>query len=159
MKALIQIALLIFFFVAGTLSYDTICLWTLKMITYFTNDKIHFFGKLWDFLGKPEFGMVILLIPVSGYLELRALEQKRTILLFKFCLVYFLFFIISYCMVCYFYAQYLYDLIKQNKIFMETGAIPLGKVNLYIIGLLTIISAGLFSFTFNRFTIKNNPSK
>ena len=163
MKLLIKIAVLVFFFVAGTLSYDTVYLCTLKTITYFTNDKIHFFGKLWDFLGKPAFGLVILLIPISSYLTLRILKQKRAVLLFRFCLVYSLFIIISYFTVCYFYSQYLYDLIKQGKEFIETGDIPLGKVNLYMIGLFTILLASLLNYIFNKFILKttslNKPYK
>ena len=154
MNTVIEIIILVITYLIGQFSYDTVYLWTLKTITYFTKDKIHFFGKLWDFFGKPEFGLVILLIPILGYLELQFLKQNRKIWLLKYWLLYLLFIVIFYFVSCYIYSLYLFDLIKKDKILVSIDSIHLGNVNLYVIGLFTISLSALSNYLFNRFTIK-----
>lgn len=158
MNSIIKILVLLVSYLIGQFSYDTIYSLSLKTIGYFTNDKIHFYGKLWDFFGKPSFGCLALLLPVLGFLGIKVLKLLHRSELWKYWVLYSVFIGIFYFTICYFYGQYLLNLIRSGKIFSDNFAINLSNVNLYIIGALTIVLASIFTFVFYRFALRRKSS-
>ncbi len=151
MKALFKIVILIIFFVCGTLSYDTFYDWSLNLITFFSDDKIYFFGKLWDFLGKPSFGYLLPAIPILGHLGVKhynIISKSRQLIYWA---IYFLCIGISYFVTCYFYFLHLVKQIEMNKIILEDRSTPMYNVNIYTIASVTIIMATIFQYVCYHF--------
>ena len=153
MKSVIKTFILIATYLVGQFSYDTIYSWTLKAIKYFTEGKIQFFGKLWDFMGNPYFGLVLLLLPILGFLATILLKINRQIDLLKYWVTDFIFIGITYFAVCYVYGQYLLNQIKEGKIVAHNYDIHLHNVNLFTIGTFTISLGTSATFIFYKFTL------
>jgi hypothetical protein len=150
MNALFKIAVLIIFYAVGTLSHDLIYSWSLKTITFFTGNKVHFFGKLWNFLGRPAFGLLILAIPILNFLGIRILKITSRRKLFEYWISYLIFIPICYFATCYVYSLYLLKQIEAHKIGFENGSTHLHNVNIYLIGIITITLAAIFNFVYYR---------
>ena len=155
MNSLIKISVLIATFLIGQFSYDTIYWWTLKAIRSLTGDKLQFYGKLWDFIGKPSFGLVALLLPISVFIGIKVNKLVRRVDSLKYWLVHFLFLGLFYFLICYLYGQYLISQINGNKIYSDDYGIHLNNVNMYIIGTGTILLSTISTFLCFRFWLAN----
>jgi len=151
MKILIKIAILTSFFVVGTLSYDTLYSCTLKTITFFSGNKIQFFGKLWNFLGMPEFGILVLSIPILSFLAIKELNINSKTEHIKYWIRYLSLIIFFYFATCYLYLRYLFILINSDKIIFENGRTPLYNVKLYVIVIITISLATISNYAYYKF--------
>lgn len=154
MNSIIKISVLLFTYLIGQFFYDTIYSYSLKTIRCFTNNKIQFHGKLWDFIGKPSFGFLVLLLPILGFIGIKLLKLIRQSEIWKYWFIYSVFIFIFYFTICYFYGQYLLNQIRAGEIFSDNLDIHLSYVNLYIIGTLTIVLASIFTSFFFRFALK-----
>jgi hypothetical protein len=155
MNSLIKISVFLATFLIGQFSYDTIYWWTLKTIRFLTGDKLQFYGKLWDFMGKPSFGFVALLFPISVFIGIKINKLIRQVDLIKYWLVHFLFLGLFYFPVCYLYGQYLITQINARTIYSNDYSIHLGNVNLYVIGIATILLSAISTFLCFRFWLVN----
>lgn len=156
MKTFSKIFTLLIVYLIGQFCYDTIYLWTLKTISYLTKDSLHFFGKLWNFSGKPSFGLAILLLPILGYLTTINLQLNKTHTLFKFWMVNILLINSAYFVVCYVYGQYLLSQIRENKILVDNNHIHLNNVNLFVVAVLAIMTGTTLTFIFCKFRLAKN---
>jgi hypothetical protein len=157
MKNLIKIFLLLVFYLIGQFSYDTFYSLTLKSIRFLNEDKISFYGKLWDFVGNLTFGLTFLILPISNYFLLKIIKLKRQT---TYIAIFFLTELISLCLtfllVSYFYGQFLIRQIQLGRILCPNNknAIHLHQVNIFIVLLLTIIFGLSLTFAIYKLVTK-----
>lgn len=138
MNILKTVIIFIIFYLGGLLLRDKIYSLTLNTITFFSNNKIHFFGKLWNLLGVPKFGIIFLLIPLYNFLGSKYFTISDRSNALKFWGIFILYILTAFLLVCYIYYRYLITLIETNKIMFQNGSTPLHNVNLYVIASCTI---------------------